>query len=94
VKAQLYSDIGPIEKGLPVRLENDAVMRLEAYKRDHYCHCGSVLGWKHMSIEGRGYGVMHCMADPKHRGFRRNPPPNRPLTPDEIEQRERARRER
>lgn len=93
MKAQRYSEIGPIERGEAVSLNTGTQLALNGVARDYECaKCGSGLhvgfGYDETRPSGqRTLGYLRCMADGTHRGIRRCPPPNRPLTPDEIEER-------
>jgi hypothetical protein len=90
-----YSQIGPIGKGKAVPFNNEVGLLLNRLKRDYSCKCGGELGYRIRYIPVtqepgllmRVTAQLFCYADQSHHGIRRNPPPNRPLSYQEVKAR-------
>jgi hypothetical protein len=70
-------------------LTSQEVLALECIVAHNTCvECGGVLVVKlRYSPERGNVGDARCAADPTHRGYARNPPPNRPLNYEEVKAR-------
>jgi hypothetical protein len=88
--------IDSIEKGKVVPFDTRVGVLFERVKRDYSCtQCGGELGYhiryipvtQEPGLLMRVTAQLFCYADQSHHGIRRNPPPNRPLSYEEVKAR-------